>query len=300
MVLPARWAEDGLDQLQEFSYTVVRLRPEQVTPVRLAVTLCRDLLQGGRSGVDRVALIDSHRRAWVSHFTEKSQIRMERHGASRPRPNAIRVLGDMCQRLCLCGSCGTCSPSGGETGRQLSEGSSASENVDDDARPPGLSEHAVLEALDDAWNALQEVAAICMPPRLDTLLPQSSGPTESVIDAFYYPDHELHEITCAAHDDPGLVTIVAADSPGLEVHDPTNGWMALNLGPEDVAIITGKTWAKFDKLTSTSNGVSSCRHRVRALQRGDRCSVAFEVRPGRDGQLALAQAEGRAMLASSS
>ena len=45
----------------------------------------------------------------------------------------------------------------------------------------------------------------------EALLPATDGrdaPTESVIDSFFYVDHQLNEITCPAHDDPGLITLV--------------------------------------------------------------------------------------------
>merc|ERR1719335_837673 len=90
-----------------------------------------------------------------------------------------------------------------------------------------------------------------IPSRLLPLLPDSTGchlPTGSVIDAFFYPQHPSELVTCAAHHDPGIVTLVADDFPGLEVCNDEGVWVPVCLGPLDVAVIVGRAWAKFDSV----------------------------------------------------
>merc|ERR1719291_714401 len=114
------------------------------------------------------------------------------------------------------------------------------------------------------------------------LLPPSANldsATESFIDAFYYSMHPLEATMCAAHVDPGIVTVIAHDSPGLEVCNARGEWETLELGSGEVAIVVGRSWEKLEHVERSSVGVHhACTHRVRALTEGCRCSVAFEIR----------------------
>lgn len=110
----------------------------------------------------------------------------------------------------------------------------------------------------------------------------------SHMDMFHYKlpedskaSNSLH-IPCAAHTDPGILTIISDDSPGLQVQ--RGGlWETICLGPDQVAVIINR------ELERLSGGrLKACRHRVAMMasstERDGRISIAYEIRPNLAGQ----------------
>merc|ERR1712217_215349 len=99
-----------------------------------------------------------------------------------------------------------------------------------------------MTSMSEAWDALSAVAYANLPEHLTPLVPPAQGhegPTESFIDAFYYPIHPTGATTCATHVDPGIVTVIADDSPGLEVCNVQGEWETVQLGNTEVALVIG-------------------------------------------------------------
>jgi len=104
--------------------------------------------------------------------------------------------------------------------------------------------------------------------------------SSAVCDVFYYPKSE--ETPCPAHEDPGLVTVIADDAPGLEVRDADGAWRSVVLAADEVAILGNSGLAKIA-------GHPACTHRV--VPCAERVSITFELRLNEAGVLAAAAAE---------
>ena len=76
--------------------------------------------------------------------------------------------------------------------------------------------------------------------------------SSAVCDVFYYPKSE--ESPCPAHEDPGLVTVIADDAPGLEVRDADGAWRSVVLAADEVAILGNTGLAKIAGHTSERTG----------------------------------------------
>eukprot|EP00418_Pyrodinium_bahamense_P086314 CAMPEP_0179055814 /NCGR_PEP_ID=MMETSP0796-20121207/23494_1 /TAXON_ID=73915 /ORGANISM="Pyrodinium bahamense, Strain pbaha01" /LENGTH=272 /DNA_ID=CAMNT_0020752477 /DNA_START=60 /DNA_END=875 /DNA_ORIENTATION=- len=270
----------ALDDLAATSYAVAQLSECEARTVQQAVASCSELLRRGREGgscgrgssreddEERLVLSLPYGQAIVAHWQSRSQIRVERLGRER----ALQRLGRWA--AACCGGCCSRGPAWQSEEAQ---------------RCPGHAETEALEHLERAWDVLAAVAARHLPPHLGPLLPRPAGreaPTESIIDAFYYPRPTAREAPCPAHEDPGVLTVIADDAPGLEVRDAGGAWRPLALRPSDVALVVGRSWAGCEALCS--NGGRPCRacmHRVCPQGAAARCSVAFEVRLSREGQL---------------
>jgi len=273
-------------QLETSSSAIFRLSDTQARAVQHAIKCSSEFIEVGRasgwgSGIQakdmghRDVIKHLHRQATFAHWSEKSQLRLERVGSPWSTHNLSRWFGAWC--MCM--------------------GSRQDEDASE--RAPSLFEAELLDALDRAWDILAAVADAHLPAHVLPLLPHSTGlesPAESVVDAFFYPRHPLQTITCASHQDPGLITVIAENSPGLEVCIGDSEWIPIKLGPTDVAVIVGRTWAKFESYGPNCQAFpGACTHRVRSKSDGTRCSVTFEVRASQEGQLMLAQAQAQAL-----
>ena len=85
-----------------------------------------------------------------------------------------------------------------------------------------------------------------------------------------------------AHKDPGLVTVIAEDAPGLEVRDADGAWRSVVLAADEVAILGNSGLAKIA-------GHPACVHRV--VPCAERVSITFELRLNEAGVRAAAAAE---------
>jgi len=113
---------------------------------------------------------------------------------------------------------------------------------------------------------------------LSTVLGPCPEDQDEVLDAFFYAP--CNEVPCPAHTDPGVVTLIVDNSPGLEIEGPDGEWHRLDLRHDEVAIIAGRQMAD----------VPACTHRVGQVA-ARRCSLVYERRLG-DGR-AAADAERR-------
>jgi isopenicillin N synthase-like dioxygenase len=151
-----------------------------------------------------------------------------------------------------------------------------------------LAEHPLL----DAARAVQEGLDVAAAEVLQTLAEQAgvAGRVEKVRTSqeswlqlnFSRPSTAPREFIQDAHEDGHLVTFLVADAPGLDVHTPTEGWIALTPTPERPIVFAGECGALL-----TGDLVRPTPHRVRAL-RGvlTRLSVAYFVNPDLDQDLA--------------
>eukprot|EP00039_Didymoeca_costata_P011869 m.168345 g.168345 ORF g.168345 m.168345 type:complete len:417 (+) comp15316_c0_seq9:109-1359(+) len=147
---------------------------------------------------------------------------------------------------------------------------------------------------------------------MDINLKEAYGDNSCLLDIFYYYDegckNDVRLQPCPAHTDPGLLTVITDDTPGLQVWEKviinrqeTWGWskpivrtsmsrlMILLLIPttekvlnkNDVVVITNR------QLEQLSNGrFKACRHRVAHVPSANRASYIFEVRANLIGQVA--------------
>jgi len=73
----------------------------------------------------------------------------------------------------------------------------------------------------------------------------------NVVRAFNYFEAQPHTVTCVAHLDVGLLTLVPANSPGLQAYSMCGscgiGWESTHKGmdPTDLIILTGQTFTEF-------------------------------------------------------
>ena len=104
--------------------------------------------------------------------------------------------------------------------------------------------------------------------------------SSAVCDVFYYPKSE--QSPCPAHEDPGLVTVIADDAPGLEVRDADGAWRSVVLAEDEVAILGNSGLAKIA-------GHPACTHRV--VPCAERVSITVELRLNEAGVRAAAAAE---------
>ena len=112
--------------------------------------------------------------------------------------------------------------------------------------------------------------------------------SSAVCDVFYYPKSE--QSPCPAHEDPGLVTVIADDAPGLEVRD-AGGWRSVVLAEDEVAVLGNSGLAKIA-------GHPACVHRV--VPCAERVSITFELRLNEAGVRAAAAAERARLLGDAS
>ena len=87
----------------------------------------------------------------------------------------------------------------------------------------------------------------------------------SVLDAFLYMP--TSEMACPAHTDPGIISVIVDNSPGLEVQGRDGEWVSIELKRDEVAILAGR------QLASTL----PCVHRVGPMA-ARRCSLVYERR----------------------
>lgn len=89
-----------------------------------------------------------------------------------------------------------------------------------------------------------------------------------MLDIFYYP--KSLGTGCPAHVDPGLLTLVLADAPGLQAQS-LGGWA--EVGP--LTALAGSEWASA-AAKGLAPPVSTCVHRVELQE--ERASAAMELR----------------------
>ena len=142
-----------------------------------------------------------------------------------------------------------------------------------------------LEAL---WNLLAPVTNALL-GQLDSEaheLTSARGATGAFIDAWRYKEGAD---PCPGHTDAGFLTTIAQDSFGLEVR-VGDEWVELDLAADELAVMAGRMCAQ------TACGVAACVHRVNSQDQSGRCSIGFEIRPDRQGALALAEMTNRRLL----
>eukprot|EP00927_Polykrikos_kofoidii_P043591 TRINITY_DN37673_c0_g1_i1.p1 TRINITY_DN37673_c0_g1~~TRINITY_DN37673_c0_g1_i1.p1 ORF type:complete len:333 (+),score=35.57 TRINITY_DN37673_c0_g1_i1:118-1116(+) len=313
---------DGSCNVVATNFDVVRLDDAESVAARRAVKLLREFLVADRERAEMAGEINRnsdpkmilphsgvHWLATVAHWRNRSQVRMEWPGQICPPPDVghgivvLRWLGAACSKACQC--FGLYGLRRSKDPQQVTHclGSASTHHDDCSAvrarlEEPASKHEATMEALASAFFALESVSLRCLPERLSPMLPTPRTPSdvnESIIDAFFYPGCAGFDIPCVAHLDPGILTLVVDDAPGLEVLSGSD-WLPLKSGPTDAIAIVGRTWARFDALAKlpASRRVTACLHRVRTAQSPPgRCSVAFEIRPSSRGALALAREEAR-------
>jgi hypothetical protein len=103
---------------------------------------------------------------------------------------------------------------------------------------------------------------------LSQVMPHSKGDlmVDELLDAFYYTPSS-GSMPCPPHTDPGVISIITDDEPGLEVQGSDNGWRRVALGPNEVALLAGRQL----------KGTPACTHRVGQVA-ARRCSLVYERR----------------------
>ena len=111
-----------------------------------------------------------------------------------------------------------------------------------------------------------------------------------VMDVFYYPEMPGQWMACCKHTDPGLITVVVADTAGLEVHRD-HAWVPANAELPSAAAMIGEEWANAYFLQAVPlPACQPCLHQVQ-LKGASRVSIAFEMRLSPEGREQLLRAQ---------
>jgi hypothetical protein len=142
------------------------------------------------------------------------------------------------------------------------------------AAEPPLLERAAAEAAE----ALEQVAHWAL-----SALGSAEGTLEGgtpLLDAFWYPGFEgwgerpgMPPPPCPAHEDVGIVSVIADTLPGLEARGADGCWRQLELREDECVVIVGRALAAL-----SCGRLRACTHRVRLTARR-RTSLVFERRP---------------------
>ena len=127
--------------------------------------------------------------------------------------------------------------------------------------------HDAGSSLSDLERAAAAAARILsgVMPHSDALRGEGHLMVHELLDAFYYSPSS--SIPCPAHTDPGTISIIVDDAPGLEVQGSDGGWRRVVLGPNEVALLAGRQL----------KGTPACTHRVGQIAT-HRCSLVYERR----------------------
>jgi len=134
---------------------------------------------------------------------------------------------------------------------------------------------ALERSVADGAAALSQVA-------LGHLKGLKGAPTraEPLLDAFWYPGSdgwsENHDgqppAPCPAHTDPGLLTCIVDDNPGLEAYRSNGQWAEVAPTYAQCVIIAGR-----ELEVITAGRIRACTHRVRPTT-ASRTSLVFELK----------------------
>ena len=127
--------------------------------------------------------------------------------------------------------------------------------------------HDAGSSLSDLERAAASAARILsrVMPHSDALSGEGHLMVHELLDAFYYSPSS--SIPCPAHTDPGSISIIVEDAPGLEVQGSDGEWRRVVLGPNEVALLAGRQL----------KGTPACTHRVGQIAT-HRCSLVYERR----------------------
>lgn len=104
------------------------------------------------------------------------------------------------------------------------------------------------------------------------------GFSPSIARVFNYSETPVHTVTCAPHQDLGLITIVPANFPGLEVYSLCGncgvGWENTNkaMDQTDIIVLCGET---LNELANANGGVAPGLHRVVSHERTELMNSLF-------------------------
>lgn len=121
-----------------------------------------------------------------------------------------------------------------------------------------------LSVLERAAAAAARILSGVM-PHSDELSGEGHPIVHELLDAFYYSPSS--SIPCPAHTDPGIISVIVDDAPGLEVQGSDGEWRLVELEPNEVALLAGRQL----------KGTPACTHRVGQIAT-ERCSLVYERR----------------------
>jgi len=102
------------------------------------------------------------------------------------------------------------------------------------------------------------------------------GLSTSIARVFNYSETPVHTVTCAPHQDLGLITIIPANFPGLEVYSLCGncgvGWENTNkaMDQTDIIVLCGETLNEL-----ANGGVTPSLHRVVSHERTELMNALF-------------------------
>mmetsp|Transcript_5828 Transcript_5828/g.12854 ORF Transcript_5828/g.12854 Transcript_5828/m.12854 type:complete len:244 (-) Transcript_5828:19-750(-) len=146
------------------------------------------------------------------------------------------------------------------------------------------------------WNHWAALAVDCFrllaPESAKWLEPDSLEPevsSVSVLDLFYYQTGEPGGVDLGGHTDPGVLTIVAGSTPGLEILHH-GAWHPVPATSETPVILSGRMLGNI-----TSGRLLPCTHRVVRAREATvpRASATFELRLSEAGVFEAARLEGQ-------
>lgn len=233
---------DMCKQLTSKGYAVLRLPLEEA-----------DIVRGALRGVS--AVLSKHRDEWL-----RSEIS---HPTTVEQSSSVRITSDpLRSQLRWAG------------GKIPADHSEVSESV--------------TAAMGGAWNVLERLARECLHfdpvAEANAESPRSeNGESGHIMDVFFYGRRgqgpmSTTDYPMEPHVDRGLLTLVMADCPSLEVLDQK--WIELPLQSNDVAFLAGSGWTN----SHLNPNFSACTHRVKhRMTKGNsselpRCSFTFEIR----------------------
>jgi len=129
---------------------------------------------------------------------------------------------------------------------------------DDQGTAPPPPDKLTLACI-EASMILHPIALAALP------IEHRSFQTESILDAFFYPP--CIESACPPHVDPGLVTVICDNKPGLEIQHEDGQWQPV-AATGAVVVLAGR---------QLMGAESACVHRVMPVASA-RTSIAFELR----------------------
>lgn len=142
-----------------------------------------------------------------------------------------------------------------------------------DPKSCDLTDENAASTLLQCHKTLEMIASIGLaavaPANIETCYDKGTG----ILDCFYYDGQSGAEPALPGHTDPGLITVVTDNGPGLEVYEPGTGWIGpIILASDEVVVLVGRS------LAALSDGeLTACRHRVGKI-RSPRLSIVYEIR----------------------
>jgi len=121
-----------------------------------------------------------------------------------------------------------------------------------------------------------ERAAECASRVLEGVIAGDVPNGAGVLDAFLYTP--TSELACPAHTDPGIISVIIDNSPGLEVQGRDGEWVGIELKRDEVVILAGRQLAS----------AHPCVHRVGPVA-SRRCSLVYERRLDEPHEAALVE-----------